>query len=387
MKRKRTWKRYLCALLMGALLAAIPGSALGASEAGTWTYENSILITVLVEKEQNFTPADFPEIDCNALWIVEKTTTGQGILYELILTLKNGDSTEISEAIQAVSQSKIVKSAQRTEKYATPKSTVSLNKSVVYLKAGDTIDLTIQDVNLVENPFQNIGIAFSINPELFEEDTLEKDSFLEYGISRFWPNTEKREEILIEKPGKLEAQKSEDGKYYGWIPDTNTIFNTINTLAQLPEISSVSIVRMAVPGGTPPSEYWSVNKIEILDLSLSGGDIAAGFGEGGPRLNQTATIKGLKQGISTLTVERTAPNAHASAHCTVIVYEPGSKNNPGDINHDGSLTTNDALQVLKHAANITSLDENNCQAADLNQDNKVNTTDALMILKIVAGLL
>ena len=385
MKRKRTWKRCLCALFAAALLAAVPRSTLGASNVKNWSYENSILISVLVEKEQNFTPADFPEINCNGLWIVEKTTTEQGILYELILTLKNEYLAKVDEAIQAISQSKLVKSAQQNRKYATPKSTISLSKSVIYLKTGDTANLSIQDVNLVEDPFQNMGIAFSINPELFNEDTLEKDSFLEYDISRFWPNTEKAEEILIEQPDELEAQKSEDSKYYGWIPDTDAIFNTVDTLAQLPEISSVSIVRMAVPGGAPPSEDWFVNKMEILDLSLSGGDIAAGFGEGGPRLNQTATIKGLKQGISTLTVERTAPNAHASAHCTVIVYKPGSKNNPGDVNHDGILSPIDALQVLEHVAGPDSLDEDTKQAADLNQDNDVTPADALLMLDIIAA--
>ena len=387
MKRKRTWKRYLCALLTIALLAAVPEAALEASETESWTYENSILVTVLVEKEQNFTPADFPEISCRSLWIVEKTTTEQGTLYELVLTLKNNNSDEISKAIQAISQSKIVKSAQRNDKLATPKPTLSLNKAVVYLKTGDTMDLTIQDVNLVENPFRNIGIAFSINPDFFDEKTFDKDSFLEYGISRFWPNTDIAEEILDLQPEELEGQKSEDGKYYGLLPNEDSIPNTVNSLALLPEISSVSIVRMAIPGGAPPSEKWSVNKKEILDLSLSGGDTAAGFGDGGPRLNQTATIKGLKQGISTLTVERTAPNARASAYCTVIVYEPGSKNNPGDLDHDGWISPDDALQILKHAAGLITLDEGSKQTADLDQDNDVTADDALLMLKIVAGLL
>ena len=39
------------------------------------------------------------------------------------------------------------------------------------------LDLFIQDVNLVENPFQNIGIAFSIHLDFFDEETFDKDSF------------------------------------------------------------------------------------------------------------------------------------------------------------------------------------------------------------------
>ena len=144
---------------------------------------------------------------------------------------------------------------------------------------------------------------------------------------------------------------------------------------------------MAILGGTPPCENWSVNKLELLDLNLSGGDIAAGFGEDGPRLNQAATIKGVRPGISTLTAERTAPNAYASAYCTIIVYEPGSKNNPGDLDHDGSVSTKDALQVLKHIVGLISLNEDSRKATDLNQDNNITVADALLMLKITVGLL
>lgn len=41
---------------------------------------------------------------------------------------------------------------------------------------------------------------------------------------------------------------------------------------------------------------------------------------------------------------------YALNSCPIIVYEPGSENNPGDINHDGVISTDDALLMLKITA-------------------------------------
>lgn len=249
------------------------------------------------------------------------------------------------------------------------------------------MDLSIQDVDLAENSFQNIGIVFSINPRFYDEDMLKKDSFLKYGISRFWPNTEKREEILIEKPEELEGVRSEDATYYGLVKSEDDLFETVNALAKLPEILSVSIVRKAFPGGEPPYEEWTVDKTEYVNLKLSGGTIAEGFNENGPRLNQIAAIEGIKQGIAVIEVSRGGFGANAEAKCIVIVYEPGSKYNPGDLNHNGEIDAKDALQALKHSVGLVSLNEADKQTVDLNQDNEVDAGDALLMLKIAVGIL
>lgn len=386
-KGRGMWKRLLCIALTVGFLPILPGTALGAQNktAAEWTYGNSILITVFVGEEQGFKPEDFPGINCSSICIVGKSVTKEGIVYELVLTLKNGNEAEMERAINGLKQFEIVETVQRNEKFAPPESTISLNKSVIYLKKGDTAHLSIQDVNLVENSFQNIGIKFSVNPELYDEDTLNKDSFLSYGVSRFWPDTEKGEEILIERPDALEATKSEDHIYYGLAENDDSLFSTADTLAALPGITSVSIVQMAVPGGEPPYEEWTVNKTELIDLELSGGNIAEGFGQNGPRLNQTAAIKGKNQGTAVVRVDRGAFGAYASAGCRVIVYEPGSKNNLGDMNHNGTIDTDDVLQVLKHSSGLVSLNEADKETADIDQNGNINTDDALLVLEIIAG--
>ena len=60
----------------------------------------------------------------------------------------------------------------------------------------------------------------------------------------------------------------------------------------------------------------------------------------------------------------------------------------GDVNNDGSISSIDALLVLKHIAGIENsiLTGTNRAAADVNKDSAVSSLDALLILKRVAGI-
>lgn len=58
----------------------------------------------------------------------------------------------------------------------------------------------------------------------------------------------------------------------------------------------------------------------------------------------------------------------------------------GDMNGDGKLSSEDALDCLKHVVGVMEIDEVQKQAADMNGDGKINTLDALQILKIVVGV-
>ena len=53
---------------------------------------------------------------------------------------------------------------------------------------------------------------------------------------------------------------------------------------------------------------------------------------------------------------------------------------PGDVNHDGSVTSADAAIVLEMAM-LGEYDE----SVDINNDGKVNSLDALMILQAAVG--
>lgn len=59
----------------------------------------------------------------------------------------------------------------------------------------------------------------------------------------------------------------------------------------------------------------------------------------------------------------------------------------GDVNGDTNINAADALNVLKHAAKIITLDSTQFIAADVTKDTNINASDALMILKYAAKLI
>ena len=59
----------------------------------------------------------------------------------------------------------------------------------------------------------------------------------------------------------------------------------------------------------------------------------------------------------------------------------------GDVNLDGAVNSLDAAQVLKHDAQIISLEGDSLTAADVNGDGSINSLDAAMILRFDAGLI
>lgn len=391
MKGKGTGKRWMCAILMMVLLCTMPGTALGAENeaAVEWTYDDSILVNVMVDESRTFSPGDFPGIDCKKVFVLEKKQEVRGFEYKLVLMLRHSGKEVLEKAINEVLKQPMVIQAGRNEEYIQRKSILNLNQSCLYLEVGETANLFIKDLDLsMPKEYRIWGVKYELNQALYNPDSFQKNSFSAYGVSRFWPETEHGYYILALQPENLEAQKSESGIYYGLSSD---VFGAMARLAAAQEISSVSIAEncssFIIVG---EEELWKMKNPDIAECSLSGGSKEA------PDivdphvvtpLNQNAAIQGLELGITTLTCERRGRKGMASANCLVIVYEPGSKNNPGDMDHNGAVDAKDALQVLKHSVELVSLDEADRETADLNQDNKVDAIDALLMLKIAVGCL
>ena len=59
----------------------------------------------------------------------------------------------------------------------------------------------------------------------------------------------------------------------------------------------------------------------------------------------------------------------------------------GDVDLDGNITAADALEVLKHAAKLKTLEGDAAIAADVTKEGTIDSTDALKILQKAAGLI
>ena len=66
-------------------------------------------------------------------------------------------------------------------------------------------------------------------------------------------------------------------------------------------------------------------------------------------------------------------------------YNEKPKYTLGDVNNDTFIKTTDALLILQHIAQKTTLTDDAFLAADVNKDGKLKTTDALLILQYIAG--
>lgn len=58
----------------------------------------------------------------------------------------------------------------------------------------------------------------------------------------------------------------------------------------------------------------------------------------------------------------------------------------GDVNGNGKIDLVDALLVVRHAMNISSLTEDQMTRADVNKDGNINLTDALLIIRTAMGI-
>ncbi len=370
----------LCLTLLMAPLVGKAGKAEEAEKAEAWSYANSLLVTLHTDAPRTFSPEDFAVISCKQVWVTEKAQDATGCQYELLLVLPQGGESALENSLAALRQQPGVLSAQRNEKYAKAESSLTLNASVLYLPVGAERELFIESLRLNEDNRQTIGVAFSM------ASPVDADRLQACGVDRFWPDTEQKENILLETPAELEGTVSPNGNYYGLAStDFAACVEAVNALSRLSEITAVSLVQKAIPGGAPPSESWTVEDDKVLQLQLSGGEIAPGLNENGPKLNQKATVQGQAPGVTRITVERTAPGAQAKDSCLVIVYRPGSRENPGDANGDGAVNAADALLALRHAVGAAPLPQAAAARTDLNSNGTVNAVDALIQLQIAVG--
>ena len=102
---KRFWKRWLCVALALSMLAVFPIPTLGEEDVMEWTYDNSIVVTINTDTPQQFTPEDFPGIECKRVVGVNKYTSDQpeaedSISYNLVLVLWNSGDYYVEQAIE-----------------------------------------------------------------------------------------------------------------------------------------------------------------------------------------------------------------------------------------------------------------------------------------------
>ena len=97
------------------------------------------------------------------------------------------------------------------------------------------------------------------------------------------------------------------------------------------------------------------------------------------------TMAGLEYYISATDGHNTITRGSVESPFTVIVKDPSTLNNIGDVDGDGTITTKDALMIIRFINEELILTQDQFYRADLNKDGDLSTFEALRILQYING--
>lgn len=195
------------------------------------------------------------------------------------------------------------------------------------------------------------------------------------------------------------AEATADGIYNVTITPGSTLEVTYK--AMLADGTSVESTSVEVDGAAADNYYAGAVKLEITVSGVQNGDFALILAQNDEGVPTEGNIVYIDQyTVSGSSVIFTVYPSELSSGTTYHVYVSTSSLGKqevltfryfqayklGDVNGDKSITTADALAVLEHIAQITTLTDAQKLPADTTHDGNITTADALAILEHIAQI-
>lgn len=375
MKKFRKSMALILSLVFFSSVFCVSGNAVEPTEP-IFTYHNSLIVNVTVDEEKILTSSDFPEVDCKAVYVIEKDKIVGGYNYTAVLVVEDpvcsfGDP--ISDAISAVKENEIVNDAKRNNAGQTLDG--DLNEYIT-LVVGNSKEI---DYINTSDVYCMVGVTFVIDNSIISDETIASNCFSDYGIVEIWPvddamldenywNDLFYQSELPNTAGTVSAHGVYCGRFSEDDIDHNLrladIAKGVSDFAALDGVIEVFAVYEKVNyNGFLESE--DTNIVSII-----------------PPTDTTATVLyGASKGITTITVQE---GINVAEYTITVV-------SPADVNGDDLLNSLDAAQILKYDAGIIDGSEwseyGGYIKGDFNLDGKVDSLDAAQILRYDAGII
>lgn len=340
-------KKIIALILIFIMTLSITVTAFAVTDTDSaldYNSENSYQIVVNVDEKKTFTSEDFPEVSCSNVVVASLKKTEEGYEYTLIVIYEEAVDVDVEK--EKIVKNTLVTSVEDNE-YVTEYSEMILSESKVYLKVGETRDITVKAIKLVPNAVMYTGIMITLDTTVYDMKNVDEGQFEACGIQEFMTLEEAEDNNLLEASEDISDKGDEYwfGKLKNVWDKKETYVEIIDAITKLEGVETVYLYGVGTSGGEPPNETWEIEDENIANVTVSGGELALESLKDS-YVNQTGTIVGLEPGTTTLKVRRGEFSAQANASCQIVVYKPG------DADSDGDADANDSLSILKTVASL-----------------------------------
>lgn len=375
-------------LLLGSLPAVLANNSLLPNEtlAKNPEYAHSFLLSMESQNKQEYTLADFPNIEhLYFVKTVKMTESETGYHYLLLMAI---DNYNLDQAKQQASTYGSVSENYLASDYADVTSYMELNYTSLEMKVGETIELEPAVLSLTSSKYALSGIMFTVDPTVIDDLTLVENEYQTMGFYTIYGIEDIsvqpwHENVAVVWEGTSSAEKtiSPIHTYCGMWNYKSNLFDAVHDLANQEGIVSVQLVyEPAVYTAVMPYVHYYCDPDGIVMIEEDSSTFKG-------------TITALHPGEVIITAKAGGGGCGSTtATCKITVVEEPSDipqtptDSPadipyGDVNEDEKVNAVDALMVLKYAVHEIDLTEAQKLAAEVDGNDSISASDALEILK------
>ena len=355
-------------------------------------YAHSFLLSIDSQSKQEYTLADFPNIEhLYLVKTVKMTETETGYCYLLLMAI---DNYNLDQAKQQASACGSVSVNYFASDYIAATSYMQLNYTSLEMKVGETIELRPAVRDLTPIRYALSGVMFTVDPTVIDEAALVESEYQNMGLR----TTIGAEDISMiswqynmgviwNGPYSPQNTISPIHTYYG-LTYSNNILDVAHNLANQEGVESVCLVY-------EHAMYTAEAAYVRYSCDLEG--IVAMDNNYNAYGNFRIAITAVQPGEVTITAKAGGGGlGSATATCKITVVEdtpdiPQTPTDPpadipyGDVNGDKKVNAEDALTVLKYVVRKIDLTEAQKLAAEVDGNDSISASDALEILKFTVN--